>query len=239
MPRVELQQVCMNGHQVNSRFNECPQFSKPYCAQCGAPTLHQCPHCQAGIGGGFNIPVPWFCEKCGRPFPWTERSWERRQSPKQPKFDAVGMVEFVCKRFHGIAVQLRSRRAGRQPLEMVDEYDVQYLLNALLRMTFNDIRTEEWTPSYAGSSARMDFLLKEEQIVIEVKKSRETLGAREVGEQLIIDIEKYRVHPGCKILLCFVYDPDHRIVNPVEIERDLSRTEQNLIVKVLIEPRLA
>ena len=37
---------------------------------------------------------------------------------------------------------------------------------------FDDIRAEEWTPSYAGKCARVDFLLKNEKIVIEVKKTR-------------------------------------------------------------------
>ena len=45
------------------------------------------------------------------------------------------------------------------------------LLHALLLLYFDDIRAEEWTPSYAGKSARMDFLLKNEGVVIEVKKT--------------------------------------------------------------------
>ena len=56
--------------------------------------------------------------------------------------------------------------------EIKDEYDVQDLLNALLRLNFDDVRPEEYTPSYAGSSTRVDFLLKKEKIVIEVKKTR-------------------------------------------------------------------
>jgi REase_DpnII-MboI len=64
------------------------------------------------------------------------------------------------------------------------EYDVQDLLHALLHLYCDDIRTEEWTPSYAGASSRMDFLLKKEKIVVEVKKTRQGLDAREVGEQL-------------------------------------------------------
>jgi hypothetical protein len=33
-----------------------------------------------------------------------------------------------------------------------DEYDVQDLLYALLRIFFDDVRPEEWTPSFAGKS---------------------------------------------------------------------------------------
>jgi hypothetical protein len=49
------------------------------------------------------------------------------------------------------------RHDGRPTLGVGDEYDVQDLLHALLRLFFDDIRPEERTPSYAGESTRMDF----------------------------------------------------------------------------------
>jgi hypothetical protein len=82
----------------------------------------------------------------------------------------------------------------------------------------------------------MDFLLKPEQIIIEIKKTRKGLGAKEVGSQLIDDIERYQNHPDCKVLICFVYDPEGRIANPRGIESDLSRVKENLTVQVLIRP---
>jgi hypothetical protein len=42
------------------------------------------------------------------------------------------------------------------------------------------VRREEWTPSYAGGSAKADFLLKEEGIVIEVKKTRQGLSVSDI-----------------------------------------------------------
>ena len=51
-------------------------------------------------------------------------------------------------------------------------------------MYFDDIRREEYTPSYAGGSARMDFLLKSHDIVIEVKKTRKELRDKDIGKQL-------------------------------------------------------
>jgi hypothetical protein len=38
-----------------------------------------------------------------------------------------------------------------------DEYDVQDILKALLRVHFNDVRPEEPNPSIAGQSPRVDF----------------------------------------------------------------------------------
>jgi hypothetical protein len=105
-------------------------------------------------------------------------------------------VEQICSRFHIVARQLRNRYKGRETIDVGDEYDVQNLMHSILLLDFEDIRVEEWTPSYAGGSARMDFLLKREKIVIEIKKTRKGLAAREIGEQLIIDIEKYKEHPA-------------------------------------------
>jgi hypothetical protein len=149
----------------------------------------------------------------------------------------ITIVERLCNRFHLVARQLRSRHQNKPTLEVEDEYDVQDLLHALLQMNFDDIRPEEWTPSYAGSSSRMDFLLKQEQIVIEAKKTRKNLGAKEVGEHLIIDIKKYRNHPDCKLLICFVYDPEGRIANPRGIENDLNKDHEGLKVLVIIAPK--
>ena len=83
----------------------------------------------------------------------------------------------------------------------------------------------------------MDFLLKLEQIVIEAKKTRSGLGARELGEQLIVDIQKYKQHPDCRTLVCFVYDPEGRIANPRGIENDLSGDKDGLTVRVIIAPK--
>jgi len=146
-------------------------------------------------------------------------------------------IENLFSKFHLVAKQLKQRHANRKTLEISDEYDVQDLLHALLKIDFDDVRTEEWTPSYAGSSSRMDFLLKQEKIVVETKKTRDGLGAKEVGEQLIVDITKYQKHSDCETLLCFVYDSEERIQNPDGIERDLSQEVDGFEVKVFIRPK--
>jgi hypothetical protein len=133
----------------------------------------------------------------------------------------------ICDRFHAIAGQLIQRRESRPTLEIKDEYDVQDLLHALLRMYFDDIRAEEWTPSYGGGSSRMDFLLKGHELVVEAKMTRKGLTAKEVSEQLIIDAAKYRQHPECKTLVCLVYDPAALVKNPRGIERDLAKLSGN------------
>ena len=143
----------------------------------------------------------------------------------------------LCIRFHEVAKQLRIRHGNRTIFDIQDEYDVQDLMHALLRVFFEDVRHEEWTPSYAGGAARMDFLLPDEQTVLEVKKTRNGLGSKEIGEQLIIDIARYQQHPKCKQLICFVYDPDGRTSNARGLEKDLSKMHGGLRVEVLVVPR--
>lgn len=153
------------------------------------------------------------------------------KSPNNEKY-----LENLFDKFHLVAKQLRNRYNNRNTLDIEDEYDVQDLLHSLLRLYFSDIRNEEWCPSYAGGSSRMDFLLKEEQIVIEVKKTRKGLGDKELGKQLIEDKEKYKTHPDCKKLICFTYDPEGRIVNPKGLQNDLNKQEPEFEVEIIIKP---
>jgi hypothetical protein len=138
--------------------------------------------------------------------------------------------------FHRVALRLRSRRTGREPVLMNDEYDVQYTFAALLETRFDDIRPEEWCPSYAGGSNRVDFLLKNESVLVETNMTRSGLTDRRLGEELIIDIAHYKQRQDCKALVCFVYDPDHRLTNPHGIENDLSRPTDGFDVRVLVRP---
>jgi hypothetical protein len=146
-------------------------------------------------------------------------------------------LDTIASRFHVIACQLRARYDDRATLDVTDEYDVQDLLHALLRLFFQDVRPEEWTPSYAGKSSRVDFLLKPERTVVETKKSRPRLGAKEIGSQLIEDIARYEKHPDCDQLFCLVYDPDHRITNPRGLEADLRRDDDGFRVRVRVVPQ--
>ena len=90
------------------------------------------------------------------------------------------MLDFLTNKFHSFSKQLRIRYKERETIEINDEYDVQDVCHALLRLYFDDIRPEEWTPSYAGSCKRIDLLLKNEKTVIEVKKTRTGLGKKKM-----------------------------------------------------------
>jgi hypothetical protein len=117
---------------------------------------------------------------------------------------------------------LTHRRKGSVSLSFSTEYDVQDLLHALLRPWIRDIRPEEFTPSYAGSSTRMDFLLPQHRLVIELKFVRDRSHASKIGNELIIDIDHYGRHPDCETVWCVVYDPEHLLLNGEGLVRDLE-----------------
>ena len=143
----------------------------------------------------------------------------------------------LCRRFPALIRELGRRYNQRKPFEVNDEYDLQDLLRAVLRVHFSDVRPEEWNPSYGDTQSRSDFLLKPERVVIETKMTRIGLGQREVVDQLAVDKAKYRGHPDCNTLICFVYDRDLRLRNPVAIESDLSDCAEGLRTLVVVSPQ--
>jgi len=150
---------------------------------------------------------------------------------------AIEIIEQLARNFHLVVRKLSQRHDNRPPLEIRDEYDVQDLFYALLTPFFEDIRPEEVAPSHAGGHGRIDFLIKAEQIVIEIKKTRPSLKVKELRDQLIVDKELYRTHPHCRTFIAFVYDPDGYIENAVGFERDLSSMSGDVRVKVIVSPR--
>jgi len=246
MVQFDAYLVCENGHGVNASFYRRSEFNRNFCSYCGAKTLKSCPSCNADIRGEYHVPnvyivgdsmVPDICDNCGTDFPWRSKKKKiAEQTTKADKNDEL-LLDSLIDRFHLVAKQLRERHDDRDTLDIADEYDTQDMLHALLKVYYDDIRPEEWNPSYAGGSSRSDFLLKEQKIIIEVKKTRSGLKSKQVGEQLIIDIARYKTHPDCKTLYCFVYDPEGYISNPRGIENDLNKTDGDLKVKVKIIPK--
>lgn len=166
-----------------------------------------------------------------------EEYWSKYESTLDaPELNPASKIELIIQRFHQVARKLRSRYSSRPTIEIEDEYDVQDLFHSLLKLFFDDVRAEEYTPSYAGANSKVDFLLKQERIVIEIKKTRKGLSAKAVGEQLIIDSQRYQTHPDCNRLICFVYDPEGRISNPRGLENDLTKEVNGIPVSVFITP---
>ena len=156
----------------------------------------------------------------------------RRSVVKPSGLDELLLV--LVKGLRRAMFPLTNRRKGSTPLSFSSEYDIQDLLHALMRPWVADIRAEEHTPSYAGSSTRMDFLLPEHRLVLEIKFVRDIDNAKKIGNELIVDIDHYRRHPECDTLWCIVFDPNHLLPNPEGLKKDLEgpRTTKDGTVKV-------
>lgn len=143
----------------------------------------------------------------------------------------------VCARFHLVARQLRLRKEYRPTLEINDEYDLQDLFYALLRLQFDEVGTEEWSPAYTNGAPRTSYLLDWEKTVVVVKQTRSGLTTRDLAEQIAADTARYSARPNGTTFVCFVYDPDGRVGNPRGLEADLSSADGGYRIEVIVAPK--
>jgi len=154
-----------------------------------------------------------------------------------PEQQTLKLVRKICLRLHAVARQLRLRKDSRPTVEVEDDYDLQDLLRALLKMEFDEVGTDEWTPPYAGSITRTTLLLNREQIAIVAKKTRPGMTTKEIAEQVAADSAFYSARNKCTTLFCFVYDPEGRIGSPKRLETDLTSVSDRYNVEVLVAPK--
>lgn len=160
---------------------------------------------------------------------------ERLHSHVQPD-DAVAMIHEVATGLPTAAKALTERGVKRPSFAIEQERDLQDLLLVILRSLFHDTRREEWTPSSAGSSKRMDIAIPSARIVIEVKVVRDAAHGRRIGDELKIDIESYHRHAACGTLFALVWDPQRFLGDAHQLERDLtgSRTKSETTFDVAV-----
>lgn len=131
----------------------------------------------------------------------------------------------VLRRFPDF-IQVLQQRRPEWPIgeALKDERELQVLVEALLRTLFDDVRPEDYTPSRGGANSRVDFVLPEVGVIVETKMTRESMTAKKLGEELLVDAGRYPAHPNCEAIVAYVYDPEKRLQNPRSIERDLTQT---------------
>ncbi len=140
----------------------------------------------------------------------------------QSSIDGMAVLARIGERFSSFVTELGKRQRDREPFKVEDEYDVQDLLRAILRLHFEDVRKEEWIPSYAGKASKMDFLLTDLALAVEVKYVRDEQHGKKIGEEITVDVAKYEKHPDCNGLVALIYDPNRHIENPPGLKKDLE-----------------
>ena len=155
------------------------------------------------------------------------------------RLDAAKVIKQIADNFILVQRSLRKHPRSKPTIEFNDEWDDQYLFKALLRLFFEDVRDEEYVPSYAGSNSRIDYLLPAYAIGVELKHASKSLTQKEVGEQLIVDRDRYKALGKIGHLICVVFDPEGWIDNPRGLESDLgvSASKPGMAVTVVIVDR--
>ena len=150
---------------------------------------------------------------------------------------AVGRLRRLSERFHLVTRQLRLRGEYRDTIHVEDQQDVQDLFHALLCLEFDDIAAEEWSPSQPHETRQLTFYVEQGQVGITLKKTRPGQGQTEIAKELGLVTQQHSSHPTCKLLFCFIYDPEGRIGNPRGLERELMKSTQPIHLEVVVAPK--
>ncbi len=150
---------------------------------------------------------------------------------------AVGRLRRLSERFHLVTRQLRLRGEYRDTIHVEDQQDVQDLFHALLCLEFDDIAAEEWGPSQPRESRQVTFFVEQGRVGITLKKTKAGLGQTEIAKELGLVAQQHSSHLTCKLLFCFIYDPEGRIGNPRGLERDLMKSTQPMHLEVVVAPK--
>lgn len=115
----------------------------------------------------------------------------------------------VLNNFHNASKKIvQTRRKDHQSFAINDEYDVQDILYVILKSIFPNLKEEDPTPRVGVKSNKIDLILREEGILIEVKMIKHSdSNERDFVEQLKNDIQSYRNCQWLQQLIFFVYDP--------------------------------
>jgi hypothetical protein len=150
-------------------------------------------------------------------------------TPTHPRLLAtLRQVPEAVRPFNGV------RRSGKASVPMVDEYDLQDAVQFALRLIYDDVRAEERSPSYAGSSTIQDFFVPIVGTMVEVKVTRRGRANRHIRDEILIDTEAYQAHPDVRRMVFVIYDLAGTISNPAGMESQMSRTVDGYPRDVLV-----
>lgn len=128
---------------------------------------------------------------------------------KYNQLNAVELIKQVFINFQNAIKHLTvERRKNHDLFHIRDEYDVQDLSYYALKSIFPTLQFENPHFKCGGTYSKVDLMLLEEGIDIELKMIKEKdLDEKEFIKQLKIDINDYATWRNIKDLIVFVYDP--------------------------------
>ncbi|TDD63532.1 hypothetical protein E1293_43085 [Actinomadura darangshiensis] len=137
----------------------------------------------------------------------------------------VNQSEIVLKTLRSIPTSIRKlhRRSNKRPPFLIEnEYDVQDLIEIVLRGLHPEVIREEWTPKSAGSAKRIDLAIRHLGVMIECKYVRSSGHSKKLADELKIDFESYHNHQDCRHLFVYIHDPNQYISDPENFASDLN-----------------
>jgi hypothetical protein len=121
----------------------------------------------------------------------------------------VGLVTRLCERLPAAARILATRRSGKAPFVITDEYDVQDLLQATLRAYLKYSVHEEPLGKVAGArSGRADVAIEELGTIVEVKYVHGPADQQRIVDEYSNDILLYTAWPHLKNFIYLIYNSD-------------------------------
>ena len=158
-----------------------------------------------------------------------ESGW-RRYEPDAGSSVSTKTVETVLRKFHKAAGALAAAD-GEGQIEMKKERDVQDLLEAGLKLYFDDVRREVGVEDFGGSSGKIDFVVGDVEVAIEVKITRSNRSRAKLIEQITKAKESYTRHGDVNRLYIFIYVADKaHLPNTAGLRKDLEDEITQLIV---------
>lgn len=121
---------------------------------------------------------------------------------------SVELTKQVLVNFPESIKKIKERRKGKSIFEIKDEYDVQDILYVMFKGVFPKLKEEDPVPKHGSNSTRIDLILREQKILIEVKMIKESdADETKFIKQLKEDIQSYHTSQWIEHLICFIYDP--------------------------------
>lgn len=158
---------------------------------------------------------------------------------KYNQLTAVELIKQVFNNFQNAIKHLTSERRKDHDLFCIrDEYDVQDLSYYTLKSIFPTLQFENPHFKSGGTYSKVDLMLPEEGIDIELKMIKEKdSDEKEFIKQLKIDISDYATWTDIKDLIVFVYDPYNKTKdknNFYGLEGKISKNNVTFNVHVIL-----
>ncbi|HUT46915.1 MAG TPA: ParB/RepB/Spo0J family partition protein [Sedimentisphaerales bacterium] len=115
----------------------------------------------------------------------------------------------------------------RTKIKFVGELELQNFIYSVLRALFESTEFEDPTEKICETSNRLDFVLKDHDIIIEVKYVRDKRHAKKISEELSIDYPRYKQSKYGQTIINYIYDPDNHIANHGLFKKQLKKLLPN------------